>query len=144
MYKLSNKLVCVFLITVSFVVFAEDVAITVIANNEIAMNETQTVELQRLYLGRITHMQQKDVKPLDLPENSDVRKNFYRKVLKRSPEQMNRYWSRALFTGTAKPPKIVESETDMKKAVGGENAIGYVSSNKVDETVKTIEILEIN
>ncbi len=77
--------------------------------------------------------------PIEQPENSAVRAEFYKKVLEKEPGQVQAIWSKLTFTGKGKAPKEMKSSAEVKKAVSeNPNAIGYVEKSAVDDTVKVI------
>lgn len=77
--------------------------------------------------------------PIEQPDHSSIRAEFYKKVLEKEPAQVQATWSKLVFTGKGKPPKECKSSTEVKKAVSENvNAIGYIEKSAVDETVKVI------
>ena len=56
-------------------------------------------QVVNLYLGRA-----KDLKLLDLPEDSATREVFYRIAVERDRAQMKAIWSRIVFTDKGQPP----------------------------------------
>jgi ABC-type phosphate transport system substrate-binding protein len=77
--------------------------------------------------------------PIEQPENSAIRAEFYKKVLEKEPAQVQAIWSKIVFTGKGKPPKEVKSSAEVKKIVSeSPNAIGYIEKSAVDDTVKVI------
>ncbi|NRR32791.1 hypothetical protein HSX11_21725 [Oxalobacteraceae bacterium] len=77
--------------------------------------------------------------PVDLPENSPVRNDFYHKVADKDTAQVKALWSKLVFTGKATAPKEYANSTEVKKAVAADpKAIGYIEKSAVDDTVKVI------
>ncbi|KQQ47218.1 hypothetical protein ASF61_00750 [Duganella sp. Leaf126] len=77
--------------------------------------------------------------PVDLPESSPVRNEFYRKVADKDTAQVKALWSKLVFTGKATAPKEYASAAEVKKAVAADpKAIGYIEKSAVDDTVKVI------
>ena len=77
--------------------------------------------------------------PLDQPESSAIRADFYHKVADKDPAQVKAIWSKLVFTGKATPPKEYASSAEVKKAVAADpKAIGYIDKSAVDDTVKVI------
>jgi len=77
--------------------------------------------------------------PVEQPESSPIRAEFYKKVLEKSPSQVEAIWSKLLFTGKIKAPKECKSSAEVKKVVSENvNAIGYIEKAAVDDTVKVI------
>ena len=77
--------------------------------------------------------------PVDQPESSTIRADFYRKVADKDPAQVKALWSKLVFTGKATPPKEYAGNAEVKKAVAADpKAIGYIDKSAVDDTVKVI------
>lgn len=77
--------------------------------------------------------------PVDLPESSAVRTEFYKKVADKDTAQVKALWSKLVFTGKATAPKEYASAAEVKKAVAADpKAIGYIEKSAVDDTVKVI------
>jgi ABC-type phosphate transport system substrate-binding protein len=77
--------------------------------------------------------------PVDQPESSAIRADFYHKVADKDPAQVKALWSKLVFTGKATPPKEYSSNAEVKKAVAADpKAIGYIDKSAVDDTVKVI------
>lgn len=90
------------------------------------------------YLGRSF-----EFKPLDLPENSAPRDNFYRKLIDREPTQVKALWARVVFTGKGQSPLMLPNADTVKKAVVSDpKAVGYIEKSAVDATVKVLLTLD--
>lgn len=77
--------------------------------------------------------------PVDQPESSPIRADFYHKVADKDPAQVKAIWSKLVFTGKATPPKEFANSAEVKKAVAADpKAIGYIDKSAVDDTVKVI------
>lgn len=77
--------------------------------------------------------------PVEQAEGSPIRAEFCKKVLEKSPAQVEAIWSKIVFAAKGKPPKEYKSSADVKKAVAENvNAIGYIDKSAVDDTVKVI------
>lgn len=76
---------------------------------------------------------------LDLPESSDLRKDFYLQAINKSPAQMKAYWSKLEFSGTGRAPRSLPSPAEVVKLVG-ENPryVGYVDAASVNPSVKVV------
>jgi ABC-type phosphate transport system substrate-binding protein len=77
--------------------------------------------------------------PIDQPEASPLRDEFYSKVTGKSAAQAKSLWSKLAFTGKGTPPKEAGSSAEVKKTVAGTpGAIGYIEKAAVDDTVKVV------
>jgi ABC-type phosphate transport system substrate-binding protein len=77
--------------------------------------------------------------PVDLPESSPLRAEFYEKVAGKNVGEVKAIWARLTFTGKGAAPKEYRGSADVKKAVASDpNAIGYIEKSALDGTVKAI------
>ena len=66
-------------------------------------------------------------------------KGFYENFIGKSLSQVRSGWSRLVLTGQASTPKRCVNDAAVKKAVAeDENAVGFISSASLDESVKEI------
>jgi len=74
--------------------------------------------------------------------DTDVGKKFYTTVIGKSVNDMRKQWAKLLLSGQASAPVKCPSDKAVKKVIAGNpNAIGYVSTSALDDTVK--EVLRI-
>ncbi len=91
-------------------------------------------QASQFFLGKSTMFT-----PVDQPESSAIRADFYHKVAEKDPAQVKAIWSKLVFTGKAVQPKEYASNAEVKKAVAADpKAIGYIDKSAVDDTVKVI------
>lgn len=77
--------------------------------------------------------------PLDQPEASPLRDEFYTKVAGKSAAQAKSYWAKLSFTGKGTPPKEGQNSADIKKQLADNpNLIGYIEKSAVDASVKVV------
>jgi len=77
--------------------------------------------------------------PLDQPESSPLRDEFYSKVTGKSAAQAKSYWSKLSFTGKGTPPREGLNSADIKKQVADNTGlVGYIEKSAVDSNVKVI------
>jgi ABC-type phosphate transport system substrate-binding protein len=77
--------------------------------------------------------------PIDQTEGSKVRDEFYDLVVNKTPAQLNAYWAKAIFSGDSFPPKLLDGNSAIKKAVANNpQAIGYIDRSALDSSVKVI------
>ncbi len=121
---------------ISSVAMAE-VAVIVHPSNSDAISQG---DISKIYLGKIKKFPGgKQALPLDKSEGEALRVQFLDKVVKKSEQQMKSYWSRLIFTGKGVPPKILSSDAEIVETVSrNPDAIGYVDSSSVNDSVKVI------
>ncbi len=91
-------------------------------------------QVANIYLGR-----DKGFRPVDLPESSPLREEFYKKATSRDLAQIRSLWARLTFTGENRPPHELPDDVAVKKAVAAESkTIGYISKASVDDTVQVV------
>lgn len=111
--------------------FAEVVAVVGAKSPAASMTNDQ---IAQFFLGKST-----DMTPIDQPDGSAVRNEFYKKVADKEASQAKALWSKLVFTGKATLPKEVAGSADVKKAVAADpKAIGYIEKAAVDATVKVV------
>ncbi|GGE65880.1 hypothetical protein [Massilia psychrophila] len=111
--------------------FAEVVAVVGAKSPAASMTNDQ---IAQFFLGKSTAMT-----PIDQPDGSAVRNEFYKKVADKEASQAKALWSKLVFTGKATLPKEVAGSADVKKAVAADpKAIGYIEKAAVDATVKAV------
>ncbi len=116
--------------------FAAQAQIAVVMNPSAAPLSKDQVA--NIYLDRSF-----DLKPVDLPESSPVREQFYKKATDRDLSQVKATWSRIVFTGKGQPPKEQADAAAVKKAVSADpKAIGYIEKSAVDASVKVVLSLD--
>ena len=77
--------------------------------------------------------------PIDQPEGSAARNEFYARFAEKSAAQIKAFWSKIIFTGRGQPPKEVADSIEMKKRLSeNPSTIGYIEENMVDDSVKVV------
>lgn len=115
-------------------VSAAHAEVVVVVNPQHAAATMSADQVADVFLGKSAALA-----PVDLPESSTVRGEFYQKVTGKDAAQVKAIWTRLIFTGKATPPKEVGSSADVKKAVAGDpKAIGYIEKSAVDSSVKVV------
>ncbi|NRR29383.1 hypothetical protein HSX11_04210 [Oxalobacteraceae bacterium] len=77
--------------------------------------------------------------PVDQPEGSAIRMDFYPKVADKDAAQVKALWSKLVFTGKGTAPKEYASNAEVRKAVAADpKAIGYIDKSALDDSVKAI------
>lgn len=134
--KMTHRLIALTLLLASAGAHAE---LVVVANPSAGVSSLTQAQLSRLFLGQAkSYPNGNSAQPLDASGNE--RNTFYADVLKRSPDQMSKYWARMIFAGQATPPRQV-SPQEMKSLIAQTpGAIGYLDSSQVDGSVKVISV----
>lgn len=113
--------------------------LVVVVNPNTAVTSLSTHQLSRIFLGQ-TGVFPNGSTAIALDGNDALRNRFYQEVLQKNPEQINKYWTRMIFTGKARLPREIRL-SDIKMAVAETpGAITYMDRNMVDHSVRVIHI----
>lgn len=108
--------------------------VVVVVNPKNASGAMTSDQAAQFFLGKSTLMT-----PIDQPEGSPLRAEFYKKVADKDASQAKALWSKLVFTGKATMPKEVADNAAVKAAVAANpKAIGYIDKSAVDASVKVV------
>lgn len=119
---------------------AAEAELAVIVNIDNPTDSVTFEELVNVFLGKSRQLAGgTKVVPLDQVEGESARIEFYDKVIRKSPSQLNSYWSRLIFSGKGRPPFAVTDDQEVMEFVSSNpSMIGYVDMTAVDDSVKVI------
>jgi len=129
------------------ILFSTAFSITVAASDKVVVivhkDNTNVVDKQmivKIYTGAVKSWPDgTPVFALDQANNSSARSEFYADVIGKSKVTMRAIWAQNIFSGRGLPPKLVEPDEEMKKLVSSnKNAVGYILSSSVDDSIKVI------
>lgn len=78
------------------------------------------------------------VVPLNLSSTDPLRKRFSRLVLRQDAQRLAEYWNRQYFYGVFPPATLASAEAMRRYVAADPNAIGYVPSSLVDDSVRIL------
>lgn len=111
--------------------------VVIVVNSKNAAPQMSSEQASQYFLGKSTSMT-----PIDQPEGSAIRGEFYKKLADKEASQVKAIWSKLVFTGKGTLPKEVGSSDAVKKAIVADiNAIGYIEKSAVDSAVKIVAVL---
>lgn len=119
-----------------------DVAVVVSAKSPVAtLTQSQVADA---FLGRGAPLATGVLPvPLDMPEDSSVRQEFYAKVVGKDPVQLKAHWMRRIFTGKGEPPRVMQDVVQLKKFVAANpHAVTYVDSSHVDASIRVVLLIK--
>ena len=136
--KFKKIILAVLLLSFSVLCAAEGYA--VIVNKANAVEKISSRDLKRIFLGeKTTWPHNKEKIRVAVFKKAALHKEFLRDILKKSPLQFSLHWKRILFTGTGSAPNIFNTDAEVKEFVkANPTAIGYISPQSLDDTVKKI------
>ena len=132
------------IVNVSLHVAATDLVVVVNKHNKInTLSKRQVIDI---YMGRYgTFPDGETVQPLDLPAQSQLKNDFYLKLVNQDESKINAYWARLLFSGRAKPPETVKSvEEILRKLQKSELSIAYIPETELTDNIKVVYRLNEN
>lgn len=96
-------------------------------------------EVSDIFMGAATRLPRiGKITPLDRSEDR-LRADFYQSYIGKDLPQVKAHWAKFIFTGRGYPPKTVETVEELKQALQkNPNAIGYVTPDKVDDSMKVL------
>lgn len=124
--------------TLSVSAWAADVVVIVNKANANAVDKALVV---KIYTGEAKNWPDGGpVFALDQSEDSSIRADFNSSILGKSSSNMKALWAQNIFSGKGLPPKVVDPDAEVKKVISSnKNAIGYIRSSSVDDTVKVVK-----
>jgi ABC-type phosphate transport system substrate-binding protein len=117
---------------------AADVVVIVSAKSSvIQLTAEQTA---KIFLGKMDNFPHQGIAvPVDQPEGTAIRDEFYSKVTNKNSAQIKAYWSKIIFTGDGHPPIRLESDIVVRDAIANNpHAIGYIDKKALDNSVRVI------
>lgn len=122
---------------------AASAQVVVVVNPKSAAATLTAEQVASLFLGKASSLPGGVSQPLDLPEASPVREQFYQKVSGKNAAQVKAIWARLAFSGKGTPPKELAGSAEIKKQVAANvDAVGYVEKAAADASVKVVLTLE--
>ncbi|MCB8747315.1 hypothetical protein LHU53_10390 [Rhodoferax sp. U2-2l] len=97
-------------------------------------------EVVNIFLGRYRRLPNGDTAlPIDQPESSPVRADFYRRLVNKDLNEINAYWSRLIFSGRTSPPLQASSSADVIVwLLGQPGGVAYVDRTQVDKRLRIV------
>ena len=115
-----------------------DVVVVVSAHSPVtSLSKSQLADI---FLGRLSRLPDgRTVVPIDQPEGSAARDEFYSGLMGRSAAQLKAYWSRIIFTGRGQPPRTVANGLAVRKLLAADpTAVGYLEAGLVDDSLRVL------
>lgn len=101
-------------------------------------------QVRNIFLGRVSSLPDGSTAiPVDQPESSPLRDEFYLKVTNCSAAAAKARWAQLAFTGRGEPPRVSMGSGDVKQILNlTPGAIGYIERSELDSSVKVVLIVE--
>ncbi|GAB3378661.1 phosphate ABC transporter substrate-binding protein [Spongiibacter taiwanensis] len=131
-------------VMLSQMVHSASAEVVVVVAADSPVNSLSKSHIANIFLGRNNYLDGRiRVTPVDQPEGSQARQEFYENVVNWNPASVKAHWSKMIFTGRGKPPRQVASDTAVKALVASSpGAIGYIDAASVDSSVKVLKLAQ--
>jgi len=116
---------------------AEPVVVVNVTNVTQQLSHDQVVNI---FLGRYRSLPSGGAAtPIDQPESSALKTEFYRKLVNKEPNEINAYWSRLIFSGKTLPPLQTANSADVVALlINNPGAIAYMERGLVDKRFRIV------
>ena len=134
---------CIFIVALIFALAAETLAadFVVVVHAENALSSMTEQDIKQIFLGKKTTWSNDRTIDIIIQEDTDAHTGFTQDILGKTSQQFMIYWKKMLFTGKGLLPRSVKTDAEVKAFVASNpDAIGYLSPDALDNTVKRLEV----
>jgi ABC-type phosphate transport system substrate-binding protein len=133
-------LILALLLAVSVFAASVQAEVVVVVSSKSTVKTLTAEQTAKIFLGKVvTFPDGQTALPIDQPEGSAVRDEFYSKVAHKNPSQITAYWAKIIFTGDSRPPMLLADSVAVRKAIAkNPNAIGYIDKSAVNRSVRVV------
>lgn len=114
--------------------------VVVVVSSTSPITHISSEQISNIFLGKISIFPN-GVRaiPVDQTEGSEIREEFYSRVINKTSAQLNAYWAKAIFSGDSFPPMLLHNNIAVRKSIANDpNIIGYMDRSAVDSSVRVI------
>lgn len=137
---LHNGLKFMLLLALLSLAFSAQAEVVVVVSSKSSVTSLTAEQTAKIFLGKVlTFPNERTAFPIDQPEGSAIRDEFYSKVTHKNSSQLTAYWAKIIFTGEGRPPQLISGDVAVRKAVASNpNAIGYIDKSAVNRSVRVV------
>lgn len=112
----------------------------VVVNAASAVKQLSKDEVVNIFLGRYRRLPNGETAmPIDQPESSALRSEFYRKLVNKDLNEINAYWSRLIFSGRTSPPVQATSAAEVATLLAGSvSSVAYLDRSQADKRFRIV------
>jgi len=115
--------------------------IVLITDKSNSVDKISATDAKNIFLGKKKRWDDGSIIIPIVQKDQKVADQFNKTIVKKTSSQFDLFWRKAVFTGTGAPPTEVEDNDAMKKMVTSKTgAIGYITADALDDTVKKVEV----
>jgi hypothetical protein len=125
----------------SFTVCAEDIVVVVNAGSSVeSLSRDDVIDI---FLGGLRRLSSGAMAlPVDLPQGDPVREEFYRRLVDKTPPEINTHWARLVCSGKTHPPVQAGGVEDARSMTAESvDAIAYLERSKAGGRLKIVFVL---
>jgi ABC-type phosphate transport system substrate-binding protein len=114
--------------------------IVVVVSSASAVTTLDKDQVVDIFLGKSARFSNGErAIPIDQREGTAERDKFYASFADRSAAQLKAHWSKIIFTGRGRPPRVVSNSRELKNLLlENPNSIGYLERSDVDDSVRVV------
>ncbi len=114
--------------------------LVVIVNSTTSVQSLSKGQLARLFKARSRNLESGvQAVPVNLPKQSDQRKQFDEVALDLSPDEVERYWiDQKIRDGSRPPPSLSTEAAVLRHVQQNKGGVGYVSADVVEGSVRVV------
>lgn len=137
---LHNGLKFTLLLAMLSLAFSAQAEVVVVVSSKSSVTSLTAEQTAKIFLGKVvTFPNERTAFPIDQPEGSAIRDEFYSKVAHKNSSQLTAYWAKIIFTGEGRPPQLISGDVAVRKAIANNpNAIGYIDKSAVNHSVRVV------
>jgi ABC-type phosphate transport system substrate-binding protein len=137
---IRNCLILCWLIVAPLFATVANAEVVVIVSAKSPIKSLTPEQTTKIFLGKVvTFPNGLAALPIDQPEGSEIRDEFYSKVTRKNSSQLTAYWAKIIFTGDGRPPMLLADSLAVRKAIAkNANAIGYIDKSAVNRSVRIV------
>ena len=114
----------------------DNIVVVVSANSPV--QQLSRADISALYLGTLgSNEAAHRLRPLDL-EDGSARDSFYSYLVNRSRNQLRAYWSRMVFTGKGKPPRVYPLDAIRQALQADPGVIAYLPRSELNDDMRAL------
>ena len=112
----------------------------VVVNAASAVKQLSKDEVVNIFLGRYRRLPDGEMAiPIDQPEGSALRSDFYRKLVNKDLNEINAYWARLIFSGRTSPPVQAASAAEVTALLTRSvSSVAYVDRSQADKRFRIV------
>ena len=137
---LHNGLRFTLLLAMLSLAFSAQAEVVVVVSSKSSVTSLTAEQTAKIFLGKVvTFPNERTAFPIDQPEGSAIRDEFYSKVAHKNSSQLTAYWAKIIFTGEGRPPQLIAGDVAVRKAIANNpSAIGYIDKSAVNRSVRVV------